>query len=99
LLHQALNQSHAETACKLISLGARLDWRDACQLSALHKAVMGRTLGSILPLLQPFGRSLLNAKDNEGNTALHLAARLNSLDMSKKLVEAGASRHAANKWN
>lgn len=99
LLHQALNQSHAETACKLISLGARLDWRDACQHSALHKAVMGRTLDFILPLFQPFGRSLLDARDNEGNTALHLAARLNSLEMSRQLVKAGASRHAANKWN
>jgi ankyrin repeat protein len=39
---------------------------------------------------------LLDAKDNNGDTALNIAARLGNRRMMLELIQAGANRYAAN---
>lgn len=50
-----------------------------------------------LKLLLPAERSLLDMKDSDGNTALHLAARKGHDSLVQALIESGADLGATNK--
>ena len=57
----------------LMELGALCELRDLLGNSALHHAILGEQLGSVSILLSHGANA--TAKNNEGNTALHLAVK------------------------
>ena len=87
----------------LIDRGARTDFAEAApnaaavgeRWTALHFAAERGHVG-VLPLLMDADGSLVHARTNEGQTPLHLAARVGDRAVARLLLDRGAAADAAN---
>jgi ankyrin repeat protein len=74
----------------LIAAGANLNTRDNGGANLLMRAGRGYQLKPIEYLISMSNNGLdLRARDNYGNTALHYAIKIGSLEVAKRLVQAG----------
>ena len=101
-LHIAINagntgSAHVTAMRTLIAAGASLDLPDYWGNTPLIKAAgYGKREAVRLLLASGLSPSAINAKDNDGNTALHDAAFGNHADTAAMLLDAGAIVNARN---
>lgn len=73
-----------------------------CDLRALRASVVLHShddiIGALLALASTLEVDLVNAKNADGSTPLHWAARKNHADTIRMLLEHGAAASVANKW-
>ncbi|XP_075989581.1 leucine-rich repeat kinase isoform X2 [Anticarsia gemmatalis] len=91
LLHQAALWDNLELLQELLSSGAAVDARDACQRSALHAAALAER-SRCLAALCAAGAEIDACSDivTGGKTALHIAAERGHVENVKTLLSAGA---------
>jgi ankyrin repeat protein len=111
-LHKASDKGHSQVVMELVDHGADMDAKDSNGWTPLHCACWhghlavfnelmslsdsNGTTTSILGKRTSRGGANMEAKDNQGNTPLHAAARLGHLPVVKALLRGGASILAAN---
>ena len=97
-LHLAVLQGHVDVISVLIEQGANPDIVTFNKETLLHLAAAQGCLPVLEKLLQyPFCRSFLEAKDFQGETPLHRAARETSTSKTVRfLIEKGADPNAKN---
>ncbi|XP_057661221.1 uncharacterized protein LOC130896874 [Diorhabda carinulata] len=83
LLHYAAKFNHFKTAEKLLSKGHDVDVKNNTGQLPIHFAVSRRSKDMIKLLLDD-----TNVKFEDGNSLLHIAAKLNDLDLATILVNA-----------
>ncbi|KAJ8877971.1 hypothetical protein PR048_022434 [Dryococelus australis] len=98
ILHGAARSGHVYMAAALLDLGADIDARGSMGRSTPLIWATYSDHPETVRLLTERGAAL-NATNNEGNTALHIAARDGFLVTVKILVEAGANTRAIGKYN
>eukprot|EP00939_MAST-03C_sp_MAST-3C-sp1_P002240 g2240.t1 len=101
-LHAASQGSVVDIVYQLLHYGASTTQRNARGLTALHCACRwGRTrnVETLLRLSQASKcvRELLDAADDDGNTALHVAGLHGHVDIVRRLLEYGASALSLNR--
>lgn len=98
LLQAAVEQNSLEMVRLLISYGASSIYQSSDKCVALHFACFSST-GQILRTLldAPLGMSVIDHKDNNGDTPLTLAAMRGARSSCKMLLDAGAAVNARNK--
>merc|ERR1712098_331446 len=79
-------------------IAENLDKKSAGGFTALHKAAYWTDDAEIARMLVEAGVNI-NVQDDNGEAALHWAARWNRLKIGKFLLEAGAKLDVRNKWN
>ncbi|PVD33401.1 hypothetical protein C0Q70_04657 [Pomacea canaliculata] len=92
-LHLAVKEGNNLVAEKLLTLGARCDLLDENGRTVLHSLVMQQNAvftSSLLKKAIESGPSLAT-KDSEGNTAVHVAAKLKKWEYVNLLLAHGAS--------
>ena len=92
-LHLAARNGHAEVAGWLFEKGAPLDARDGSEDSPLHAAARADkwTVVELLAGRVPAKRvAVLNVRDFDGSTVLHLASRSGRTDTVARLASQGA---------
>lgn len=97
-LFLALESDSEDLPCvrMLLAAGCEVNrHRQSDRVTPLHSAVARRSRFCVRLLLA--AGSNVNARDRDGNTALHWAGRLESLDCAVALVEAGANKKLVNK--
>ncbi len=85
----AAQYGHLEAAKALQQAGANIAKCDNDARSCLHYAVMGGN-ADLTDMLLKAGRTDINAKDKEGRTPLHLACRMERVEVATKLLAQGA---------
>ena len=96
-LHLALANNKIDKAKALIELGAPLKVRNNRFETPLHSAAQADISASDLKFLINTCRDLITLADNQGDTALHHAARYGKVTMIRCLDEAGAKMSHPNK--
>lgn len=97
-LHLASRKGNAETVSLLLDCGADASVRADTGITSLMSAVRGGRAEAVRRLLYvPEAVSLLNkCKDDDGNTALHYAAKRGRADVASALLCVGADMHSRN---
>jgi ankyrin repeat protein len=98
-LHWAAKGGWVEMATFLLSNGADATRRDMSGNIPLLVACSEGHLGVVRVLLQPTGAHGLEATDNCGRTALHLAAKGGNKDVVACLLTAGAHADSRTDWD
>lgn len=100
-LHTAAYYGSDKAVALLLSLGAKIDYRDGSKRAPLHMAVTGANLGSTRLLLA--AGAYVNARDVNGNTPLHHAASMQHhsgrdirAEIVRELLAAGARVNSKN---
>lgn len=94
-LHFAAKQGHQNIVALLLRRGAQVDVREGSnKYTPLHVATLNRHT-SLISLLLKAGADI-NAQDENGNTALHLAAKFGEIEVFKHLFFLGANPDIAN---
>ncbi len=96
MLHYAAGQNHHELLKLLLLHTLVLTWHNINGQTPLHLAAREGHEQAIKLLLNHKIDIPINAKDKDGNTALHCAAAINDLSSIKLLVKAGADPYLAN---
>lgn len=91
ILHYAAYQKN-EVLKHLVEMGVEVNKKNKRGKTPLHNAVMGGNRDNVLTLM--YYRSDVNTKDEDGNTALHLAK--NNAEIVKILIENGAEANSKN---
>src|SRR5262245_59257072 len=92
-LFDAIGQGDIKTALTLISPGAWLNARNAGGATLLMSAIAAKALPIVDALLKAGADPRATGQD--GETALHIAARTGQLEMVRLLIERGADVGAA----
>lgn len=103
-LHQAIYNHEFKTAKELIKSDPKaINMRDHGILidgnSALHLAVLGQNISLIKIILDKMDPAMLDFKNQEGETALHLASQHEYTEGLKALISAGADPHAKDNYD
>ena len=88
--------SFSETCELLVLKGAEVTSIDTHGRTALHLAVKAGSLKTVKIVLNYLLVSTLEARDDDGNTPLHLACRYNRLDILNFFLDKGADVTALN---
>ncbi|KAJ8667558.1 hypothetical protein QAD02_009221 [Eretmocerus hayati] len=89
-LHLAVAHNQAPLVCALLKLGADPNLSDDDDATPLHYAVMANAIECIKELIQSKTKLNLEAHNEAGWSALHLAVKLGSLSLVMELIKAGA---------
>lgn len=96
-LHRAALKGHKDAVARLIELGADVMAKRKDFSSPLHLATLSNHLQVVIELLKAKDKLEIDAEDEKGFTALHLAARDGWNDIVIKLGEHKANIEAENK--
>jgi uncharacterized protein len=91
----AIRKGFAETACWLIRRGANVNLANFDSDTPLILAARGEESPAVLEMLLGSGAHV-HAKNNVGDTALHVAAYFGNLDIARRLIQNQADVHAKN---
>ena len=94
-LHYACSKGNSRVVSILLEENADVRLKDNLGWTALHRAVASRHVETLSVFLH-HDISMINAINDEGNTALHLAAQEESLEMVQLLLSFGASKSIRN---
>lgn len=98
-LHSACSSNQAEAVKALLAAGAAVTARGSHRSTVLHHCAINgadRALEAILPSLP---QELLDAKNDDEATPLHVAAENNHANIMERLIVAGASTTATTREN
>lgn len=90
LLHRAARSGSAPVVQMLLEHGADPAARDSAQRTPLHAAALAEAPSDVIRLLVRARGVQLDLQDEDGDTALHLALRLQNRKHAVLLLEAGA---------
>ena len=90
-LHQAVGQGHVSTVKRLLMAGCPVDVMGSGGVSVLHAAALCGNVEVIKELLT-CTECEINATDNDGGTALHVAAGNGKTEAALELIRHGANR-------
>ncbi|KAL9979953.1 hypothetical protein ACROYT_G008476 [Oculina patagonica] len=96
-LHLAARESHRETCTLLLHMGANPIIRDSNRWTALHHCAAGGCVCTTEVLLGHHSTRFMELADQEGNTALHVAAKYGHVRVLELILSRGADITVRNK--